>query len=140
MTATPFPVCLVVQTLMARAQDTNMEKWWLCINYCPIDHSKETLNTISNTKYCPSTTPEKITLHAAIARRKGVLITSCMNLLQTARISLLSVALNIITCFSWGVLRKISWTSLLMSETSLKDYDAFISRCQNKEFIFFPMV
>lgn len=83
---------------------------------------------------------KKITLHAAVARRKGVLITSCMNLLQTARISLLSVALNIITCFSWGVLRKISWTSLLMSETSLKDYDAFISRCQNKEFIFFPMV
>lgn len=104
------------------------------------DHLKETLNTISNTKHCPSTSPEKITLHAAIARRKGVLITSCMNLLQTARISLLSVALNIITCFSWGVLRKISWTSLLMSETSLKDYDAFISRCQNKEFIFFPMV
>lgn len=97
-------------------------------------------DTEHDIKHCPSTTPEKITLHAAIARRKGVLITSCMNLLQTARISLLSVALNIITCFSWGVLRKISWTSLLMSETSLKDYDAFISRCQNKEFIFFPMV
>jgi hypothetical protein len=28
------------------------------------------------------------------------LITSCINFLQTGRISLLSVALNIITCFS----------------------------------------
>lgn len=38
-----------------------------------------------------------------------------MNLRQTGRISLLSVALNIITCFSWGVSLKISWTSRLMS-------------------------
>lgn len=38
-----------------------------------------------------------------------------MNLLQTGRISLLSVAENIITCLSWGVILKISWTSLRMS-------------------------
>lgn len=44
-----------------------------------------------------------------------LVITSCMNFLQTGRISLLKVALNIITCFSWGVLRKISWTSRRMS-------------------------
>lgn len=44
-----------------------------------------------------------------------LVITSCMNFLQTGRISLLRVALNIITCFSWGVLRKISWTSRRMS-------------------------
>lgn len=46
--------------------------------------------------------------------RRGV-ITSCMNFLQTGRISLLRVALNIMTCFSWGVIRKISWTSRRMS-------------------------
>lgn len=46
--------------------------------------------------------------------RRGV-ITSCMNFLQTGRISLLRVALNIMTCFSWGVTRKISWTSRRMS-------------------------
>ena len=41
--------------------------------------------------------------------------TSCMNFLQTGRISFESVAENIMTCFSWGVLRKISWTSRLIS-------------------------
>lgn len=41
--------------------------------------------------------------------------TSCMNLRQTGRISLLKVALNIMTCFSWRVMRKISWTSRRMS-------------------------
>lgn len=41
--------------------------------------------------------------------------TSCMNLRHTGRISLLKVALNIMTCFSWGVMRKISWTSRRMS-------------------------
>lgn len=44
------------------------------------------------------------------------LITSCMNFLQTGRISLLRVALNIITCFSCGVFRKISWTSDRISD------------------------
>ena len=43
-------------------------------------------------------------------------LTSCMNFLQTGRISLPKVALNIMTCFSCGVARKISWTSLLMSK------------------------
>lgn len=42
-------------------------------------------------------------------------LTSCMNLRQTGRISLLRVALNIMTCFSWGVILKISCTSRLMS-------------------------
>ena len=41
--------------------------------------------------------------------------TSCMNFLQTGRMSLLSVALNIMTCFSCGVARKISCTSRRMS-------------------------
>ena len=45
------------------------------------------------------------------------LLTSCMNFLQTGRTSLLSVALNIMHCFSWGVSLKISWTSCLMSVT-----------------------
>ena len=39
-----------------------------------------------------------------------------MNFLHTGRISLDSVAENIITCFSWGVDRNISWTSRRMSE------------------------
>jgi hypothetical protein len=38
-----------------------------------------------------------------------------MNFLQTGRISLLRVALNIMHCFSWGVRRKISCTSRRMS-------------------------
>lgn len=46
--------------------------------------------------------------------------TSCMNLRQTGRISLLKVALNIMTCFSWGVMRKISWTSRRMSTRKRK--------------------
>jgi len=43
-----------------------------------------------------------------------------MNFLQTGRISLLSVALNIITCLPCGVLRKISCTSFLMSANNEK--------------------
>lgn len=43
------------------------------------------------------------------------LLTSCMNFLQTGRISLLRVALNIMHCFSCGVRRKISCTSRRMS-------------------------
>lgn len=43
-------------------------------------------------------------------------ITSCMNFLQTGRISLLRVAENIITCLSWGVILKISCTSLRISD------------------------
>jgi hypothetical protein len=42
--------------------------------------------------------------------------TSCMNFLQTGRMSLERVAENIITCFSWGVFRKISCTSRLISK------------------------
>ena len=42
-------------------------------------------------------------------------ITSCINFLHTGRISLLSVAENIMTCLSWGVILKISWTSLRIS-------------------------
>ena len=38
-----------------------------------------------------------------------------MNFLQTGRISLLSVALNIITCFSCGVWQKMLCTSPRMS-------------------------
>lgn len=43
------------------------------------------------------------------------LFTSCMNFLQIGRISLLSVAENIMTCLPCGVLRKISCTSLRIS-------------------------
>lgn len=45
-----------------------------------------------------------------------VLLTSCMNFLHTGRMSLLSVAENIMTCLPCGVLRKISCTSRRMSE------------------------
>ena len=37
-----------------------------------------------------------------------LIFTSCMNFLQTGRISLLNVALNIITYLSYGVFLKIS--------------------------------
>lgn len=43
------------------------------------------------------------------------LITSCINFLQTGRISLDNVAENIITCLLCAVLLKISCTSLRMS-------------------------
>lgn len=49
------------------------------------------------------------------------LLTSCMNFLQTGRISLLRVALNIMHCFSWGVRRKISCTSRRMSGWERQD-------------------
>ena len=51
--------------------------------------------------------------------------TSCINFLQTGRISLLRVAENIITCLSWGVILKISCTSLLMS---VKDMSKWITQ------------
>lgn len=57
------------------------------------------------------------------------LITSCINFLQTGRISLLSVALNIITCFSWGVLRNISCTSRRMSANNWTESSRL--HCQN---------
>lgn len=41
--------------------------------------------------------------------------TAWQNLRQTGRISLERVAENIMTCFSWGVARKISWMSRRMS-------------------------
>lgn len=44
-------------------------------------------------------------------------LTSCMNFLQTTRKSLGNVALNIITCFSCGVIFTISWTSRRISKT-----------------------
>lgn len=43
------------------------------------------------------------------------IFTSCINFLQTGRISLLKVAENIITCLPCGVLRKISCTSRRIS-------------------------
>jgi hypothetical protein len=67
--------------------------------------------------------------HYVINGRYWRRITSCMNFLQTGRISLLSVALNIITCFPWGVLRNISCTSRLMSENKRKwnPYKTFLN-------------
>lgn len=53
---------------------------------------------------------------SASARIPRPLLTSWQNFLHTGRISLLIVAVNIITCFWWGVERKISCTSLRMSE------------------------
>lgn len=43
------------------------------------------------------------------------MLTFCMNFLQIGRISLLSVALNIMTCLECGVARKTCWTSRRMS-------------------------
>ena len=70
---------------------------------------------------------------AALAR------TLLMNFLQTARMSEARVAENIITCFSWGVSLKMSWTSARMSAKEVtqhgeKGYDrcpaAFLRRRQ----------
>jgi len=58
----------------------------------------------------------------------GIFITSCMNFLHTGRISLLRVALNIITCFSCGVKRNISCTSRRISAT----YHQTLNYFQNK--------
>lgn len=43
-----------------------------------------------------------------------------MNFLQIGRISCDNVALNIITCFSVGVARKISWTSRRISVVEVR--------------------
>ena len=56
---------------------------------------------------------EKAAQQAMIAA--AGIITSCMNFLQTGRMSFERVAENIITCFSCGVARNISWMSLRMS-------------------------
>ena len=54
------------------------------------------------------------------------IITSCMNFLQTGRMSLDRVAENIITCFECGVARKISWMSRRMSA-----HDTTANDCNN---------
>ena len=55
-------------------------------------------------------------------------ITLFMNFLQTGWISLDSEALNIITCFSWGVIVNISWISRRMS-TEMKCSNSFYCMC-----------
>ena len=59
-------------------------------------------------------------LKVAVVVTTWQLRTSCMNFLQTGRMSLLRVALNIMTCFSCGVARKISCTSRRMSGRKIK--------------------
>lgn len=51
------------------------------------------------------------------SEEEDCVITSCMNFLQTGRISLDNVALNIMTCLLCGVLLNISCTSLRISVT-----------------------
>mmetsp|Transcript_9230 Transcript_9230/g.28717 ORF Transcript_9230/g.28717 Transcript_9230/m.28717 type:complete len:201 (-) Transcript_9230:207-809(-) len=52
-----------------------------------------------------------------------------MNFLQTGRISLLSVALNIITCFLCGDLTKMDCTSLRMSSVSSTLSHSSMTKC-----------
>lgn len=51
-----------------------------------------------------------------VSRNENMTHTLVMNFLHVVRISFAKVALNIITCLWWGVMRKISWTSRRMSE------------------------
>jgi len=53
------------------------------------------------------------------SEEEDCVITSCMNFLQTGRISLDSVALNIMTCLLCGVLLNISCTSRRISVTTM---------------------
>lgn len=53
--------------------------------------------------------------NSSSSRSATKIFTSCINFLQTGRISLLKVAENIITCLPCGVLRKISCTSRRIS-------------------------
>ena len=55
-------------------------------------------------------------------------ITLLINFLQTGWISLDSEALNIITCFSWGVIVNISWISRRMS-TEMKCSNSSYCMC-----------
>ena len=55
-----------------------------------------------------------------------------MNFLQTGLMSFESVALNIITCFSWGVARKISCTSRRMSATEQGQEWCMIKKVEKK--------
>ena len=61
----------------------------------------------------------------------GEIITSCMNFLQTGRMSLQSVAENIITCLECGVARNISWMSRRISaHTHRPTDDCKCRQCQ----------
>lgn len=53
------------------------------------------------------------------SEEEDYVITSCINFLQTGRISLDSVALNIMTCLLCGVLLNISCTSRRISVTTM---------------------
>lgn len=55
------------------------------------------------------------------SEEEDCVITSCINFLQTGRISLDSVALNIMTCLLCGVLLNISCTSRRISVTTMVD-------------------
>ena len=59
----------------------------------------------------------------SLSETRSMSITSCMNFLQTGRISLFSVALNINTCFSCGVILKISCTSRRMSKRRTRSFE-----------------
>jgi len=63
------------------------------------------------------------------------IFTSCMNFLQTGRMSFDSVAENIITCFECGVARKISWMSRRMSAQHKSVYNCNYSTSQNKKLL-----
>lgn len=60
------------------------------------------------------------------SEEEDCVITSCMNFLQTGRISLDSVALNIMTCLLCGVLLNISCTSRRISVTATQRNKLFI--------------
>lgn len=64
------------------------------------------------------TTREREGQPVVITQPAGI-ITSCMNFLQTGRMSFDRVAENIITCFECGVARKISWMSRRMSACNI---------------------
>lgn len=55
---------------------------------------------------------------AQAARAPPGKLTWSINLLQTGRMAVERVAENIMTCLSWGVALKISWTSCRMSAAS----------------------
>mmetsp|Transcript_123197 Transcript_123197/g.344853 ORF Transcript_123197/g.344853 Transcript_123197/m.344853 type:complete len:211 (-) Transcript_123197:292-924(-) len=98
---------------MARCTDFTKMTTWLNSSASSTSFSFRFFSfSVSLTKYCRR--PCRVSLDSSTRISCG----SCMNLWQMPRISADMVALNIMTCFFFGVSMKICWMSLRMSSFS----------------------
>ena len=92
-------------------------------NKCPQGSSSTTLLIHDD-----QVTPTAVASTSSGGREESSIFTSCMNFLQTGRMSLDKVAENIMACFSCGVILKISWTSRLIS--AKKKFQTYLECCK----------